>query len=146
MMQDAVATFYGGYDRARFIRTSRVRIPVGAVAIGLAAVVLLAFVAADVTAYHNATTPVVVTSVEWYAMGQLLTTSAGFTLHISQTFPLTLACYSLCYRFNSVTVGAPFQVTSSHIVWQPVEYVNATVQAPATGYNGPLIVYLGVGM
>jgi len=145
MMGDAVASFYGGYDQAPFIPTRHLRIRPVAIAIGVAAIALLAFVAADVSAYQTATTPVVVTSVEWYALGQLLTTSAGFTAHASESFPLTLACYSLCYRFDSVSVGAPFQVTSSHIVLQPVVYVNATVQAPGTAYSGPLVVTLGVG-
>ena len=115
-----------------------------AVLVAVAVVVLLGFVATDVAFYENLTAPVVVSYVSWYAEGQQFATSAGFTVHTSQAFNLTIKCTGLCYRFNGAVVGAPFSLVSTQIFYYPTEFLNLTLRAPSVGYTGPLSVTLTV--
>jgi len=115
-----------------------------AVLVVVAVILLLAFVATDVAVYDNLTAPVQVSYVTWYAEGQLFATSAGFTVHTSETFNLTLKCTGICYRFNGAFVAAPFHLVSTQIFYYPTENLNLSVQAPSIGYTGPLSVTLTV--
>lgn len=145
MLHDSVATFYGGYDQVGLIRSRRLHVPLTTVAIGVASVVLLVLIAADVSAYEARPVLVLVTQIEWYAEGELLGSEAGFSVHESEIVTLSLACEGLCYRFDGAAASSPFHVVSVAIVYHPIEYVNATVQAPSSGYAGPLTMTLGVG-
>ena len=113
-----------------------------AVLLGVAVVVLLGFVATDVAYYENVTAPVDVSVVNWYTAGQLVGTSHGFVLHTSEAFNLTFACVGLCYRYLGAVIGSPFRLVSTQIFYYPTEYLNLTIQAPSTGYTGPLTVSL----
>lgn len=144
MLHDSVATFYGGYDQVGLVRSRRLHVPLVTVAICVAAVALLVLIAADVSAYEARPVPVDVTEVNWYAEGELLGSEAGFSIHSSEVFTLSLSCAGLCYKFNGATASSPFHVVSVAIEYQPIEYVNATVLAPPSGYSGPLIMTLGV--
>jgi len=115
-----------------------------AVLVAVAVVVLLGFVATDVAYYENLTAPVMVSYVSWYAEGQQFATSAGFTVHTSQAFNLTIKCSGFCYRFNGAIVGAPFGLVSTQIFYYPTELVNLTLKAPSVGYTGPISVTLTV--
>ena len=143
-MHDSVATFYGAYDQVELRRLPRMRIPWILVGLGLAALVLVVLVAADVAAFDTGTVTVEVTSVSWYAEGGLLTTSGGFSMHASQVVRLTLTCSFICYRLDGATVNAPFQLVSFSITDQPIQYANVSVQAPASSYDGPLTITLAV--
>jgi len=141
-----VATFYGGYDQVGYLRPTHVRIPVKVLALGTAALVLVVFVAADVSALQSRPALVQVTVVNWYAENALLTTSGGFTMHTSQTVTLSLTCSTFCYRFNGeASVNPPFQLLRFTVAYAPIQYANATVQAPGSGYDGPMTIDLGVG-
>ena len=115
------------------------------VLVAVAVVVLLGFVATDVAYYENVTAPVQVTAVNWYTEGQLVGTSHGFILHTSEVFNLTFTCVGLCYRYNGAVIGSPFRLVSTQIFYYPTEFLNITIQAPSTGYSGPLAVTLTVG-
>ncbi|HTZ61336.1 MAG TPA: hypothetical protein VMC82_01655 [Thermoplasmata archaeon] len=144
-MHDAVATFYGGYDQAGLGRLPRLRIRWIQLAIGVAAVVLLALVAADAYAIASPPPTVDITSVTWYAAGSLAATSAGFTVHAGQKFALTETCELFCYNFKGASVAAPFSLVAVTIVNEPVQYTNLTIQAPTSGYSGVLNITLVVG-
>ncbi len=144
-MHDNVATFYGAYDQVGLHRLPRMRIPWVLVVLVLAIFVLIGLVVADVAAYDSGKVTVQVTSVSWYALGGLLTTSGGFSLHASQTVTLTLTCNSICFRLDGASVSSPFQMVSFAVTQQPVQYANVTVQAPTVSYDGPLSVTLSVG-
>ena len=146
MMQDAMATFYGGYDQVRSIQPSRVHISTKVMAVGVAALVLVVFITADVSAFETRPAVVQVTVVNWDVENSLLTTSAGFTLHGSQTVTLSLTCSTVCFRFNgAATVSSPFTLLGFTVAYAPIQYANATVQAPSSGYSGPMTIDLGVG-
>ena len=143
-MHDTVATFYGGYDQVGVTRAHRLRIPRMVLIIGVALLVLLILVAADVSAYTSRPATVRVSVVDWYLGSELLTTSAGFTLHASDVVTVSLSCDSICYNFNRATVNSPFQLVSFALTNSPIQYTNVTVKAPASGYDGPLAITLGV--
>jgi len=141
-----MATFYGGYDQVRAIRPARLHIPTKVLAVGVAALMLVVFVAADISALQSRPAVVQVTVVNWYAENALLTTSGGFTMHASQTVTLSLTCSTYCYRFNGeASVSSPFTLLGVTVAYAPIQYANATVQAPSSGYSGPLTIDLGVG-
>jgi len=144
-MYDSVATFYGGYDSVRYLRRPSVRFSRNALILAVAGVVLLGFVAADVGAFANLPVSVQVTGVSWYAEGELLTTSGGFTLHSSQSTTLVLTCDTICWAVDGASVSAPFHLVGLTVIDQPVQYVNVTVQAPSTAYHGGLTIDLAVG-
>ena len=145
MIQDAMASFYGGYDQAGYIRRAPTRISGKLVAIAIATIALLAFVAADVAALESPPVVVKVTVVNWNVESFPLTTAGGFAMHPSQSVSLTLTCSSYCYRFSdSASVSAPFKLVSFSVVYAPIQYTNATVQAPSSGYDGPLTITLGL--
>lgn len=146
MMQDTGATFYGGYDQLYAVRRSPMRISAKVFAIAVALLLLLVFVAVDVSALETRPSVVQVTLVNWYAEGSLLTTSGGFSMHSGQTVSLSLTCSAYCYRLNGVaSVSAPFTLVGLSVTYAPIQYANVTVQAPASGYDGPLTITLGVG-
>ena len=116
-----------------------------AIVFGAAVGALVMFTVMDVSLYQNLTAPVQVSAVSWITEGQQLATSAGFTIHTSQVFNLTLRCNGFCYRFNGASVSSPFSLVSTQIYYYPGEFVNITAKAPAAGYNGPLSVTLTVG-
>jgi hypothetical protein len=144
-MHDSVATFYGGYDQAGLVRLPLLRVRWVQVAIGVAVVALLLLVAADVSAYSSATAEVRVSAVTWYADGQLLATTAGFTAHPSQAFVLSETCELFCYNFKGAAVGAPFTLVHVSIVNEPIQYTNLTIQAPSAAYSGTLNITLELG-
>ncbi|HXW67593.1 MAG TPA: hypothetical protein VEL82_06955 [Thermoplasmata archaeon] len=144
-MHDSVATFYGGYDQLGLGRLPRLRVPRVALAVGVAVVVLVVLIAADVGAIDGRTASVEVSSVSWYADTELLTTEPGFSTHGSSAVALSLSCDLICYRFDGVSVSAPFSLVSSSITEQPIQYVNVTVRAPASAFSGPLAITLSVG-
>jgi len=115
-----------------------------AILVVVAVLVLLGFLATDVAFYENLTAPVVVSYVSWTAEGQQFATSAGFTVHTSQAFNLTIKCTGFCYRFNGAIVGAPFHLISTQIFYYPTEILNLTLRAPSVGYTGPLAITLTV--
>ena len=114
-------------------------------AISLAVIALLGFLAADFALAENLPGSVTVSGVYWYEAGQQFATSAGFALHTSQTFNLTFRCTGFCYRYDEVSVGAPFHLVSTRFFYYPSEFLNITVQAPSVGYSGPLAVTLTIG-
>lgn len=144
-MHDSVATFYGGYDQIGIGRSNPLRISRVGLVVAVAAGVLLILIAADVAAYSSVSATIRVTSVSWYAEGELLTTDPGFSAHASQAVQLSLTCDSICFRVNGASVSAPFSLSTFSVVNQPVQYVNLTVTAPSTGYSGPLTITLHVG-
>jgi hypothetical protein len=139
-----VARFYGGYDQVGLHQPSALHISRNAIVIGIAGLVLLAFVVADVSTFENPPVLVKVTSVYWYVLGSVVATSAGFTLHPSQSTELSVTCELFCFVVDGVTVGAPFALVSSSVVNEPALWVNLTVQAPPTAYTGNLSVTLEV--
>lgn len=141
-MHDAVASFYGGYDQV--LRTPRVRRHINLVVLllAVAVVILIGFIAADVLAFQSIPAKIQVTSVEWYAGTQLLTTTQGFAMHATQAVTLTLSCNFICYEFGGATANAPFQVTGFAVSYSPIEFVNVTVVAPSSAYSGPLMIVL----
>lgn len=141
-MHDYVASFYGGYDQAALRRVSRIRISWLSVAIVVAAIVLIVFVAADAYAYENRPAEVKVSSVGWYAEGYLLTSEAGFTVHPSQLVEFPLTCSSLCLPWVGASVNAPFELVSFSVAYHMVQYTNVTVRAPGSAYDGPLSITL----
>ena len=116
-----------------------------AIVFGAAVGALVMFTVMDVSLYQNLTAPVQVSTVSWITEGQQFATSAGFTLHTSQAFNLTLTCNGFCYRFNGALVSAPFSLVNTQIYYYPGEFVNITAKAPSSGYSGPLSVTLTVG-
>jgi hypothetical protein len=144
MAHDLVASFYGGYDQVGLARPVRLRIPRMAAILAIAGILLVAFIAADVSAYQNLAVTVKVTSVEWFVEGEALTTSGGFSLHGSQSTTLSLTCSTVCYRFVGATASSPFTVLGFSVSYHPIQYTNVTVQAPTSAYDGPLSVTLEV--
>ena len=144
MMHDSVAAFYGGYDQVGFRRHPRSRVPWISVAIAVSAVALLVFVAADVSAYEGVTAEVHVTSVTWYADDVWLATTGGFSAHPSEQFVLSETCQIFCFYFSGASVNAPFTLAQVSIVNVPVQYVNLTIQAPSTTYQGTLNITLEI--
>jgi len=141
-MHDSMASFYGGYDQTGLGRLPRFwRIQV---AIAISALALLAFVAADVSAYESAVAEVHVTSVTWYADDEWLATTGGFNAHPAQTFVLSETCEIFCFYFSSAAVNAPFTLAHVSIVNEPIQYTNLTIQAPSTSYQGVLNITLVV--
>jgi hypothetical protein len=114
-------------------------------AIALAAVALIGFAATDLSLAENLSGSVQVTGVYWYAGGEQIGTSAGFTIHTSQQFNVAFRCTGLCYRYDEVSVGSPFSLVGTQFYYYPSEYVNVTAQAPSTGYSGPLSITLTIG-
>ncbi len=137
-MHDSVATFYGGYDQVAMRRFGPARIPWTRVAIVVAAALLLLFVAADVAAFATPPATVRITEVAWYAEGGLLTSTSGGTVRAGATFVATLTCSTLCFRVSGVTAAEPFSVVSVSVVDSPLQWVNVTVRAPTSSYDGPL--------
>ena len=149
MQHDPVATFFGGYDQVGSLRRSRfdgppLHVSRNTLAIGIAAMALLAFVAADVSALENPPVVVKVTSVEWYALGFVIASSGGFNVRASQTIALSETCEGICLPVVGVSVASPFTLVRDTIVDQPVQWVNLTVRAPATSYDGNLSVTLAL--
>jgi hypothetical protein len=144
-MHSAAATFYGAYDQVEVSRLSRSSISLVVIALGVAAVVLLVFIAVDVAAVEAIPAHVDVTSVEWVAGGATLATTGGFTLAGSQTTVLTLSCQGVCYTFSAASASAPFHALALSVVYHPVEYANVTLQAPGSSYTGPLTITLTLG-
>jgi len=145
-MHDSVATFYGGYEQTGVGRLPRLRVPGVQLAIGVAAVALLMLVASDVAVIDNLPARVQVTSVIWLAGGQLVATTAGFTVVSSHSFTLEETCQLFCFNFDGASVSAPFQLVGVSITNQPVQYANLTIRAPAGAYMGPLSVTLDIGL
>lgn len=143
-MHDYVATFYGGYNQVARQRLYRVRVPWITVAVGVAAVSLIALVAADVSAYSDRPAIVQVTSVNWYGEGYLLTTGPGFSTHAGQSILFPLTCSSLCLPWDGASVSSPFQLVSFAVTYHSLQYTNVTVRAPSAGYDGPLSIILDV--
>ena len=141
-MYDSMANFYGGYERAGLIRP--VHVPWIALTIGISGLVLLGFVAADVAAVQNRPVSIEITAVDWDAYGGLLATTTGFSMHASQITTLTLLCSTVCLRFNGATVSSPFVLVTFALSYSPDQYTNVTVQAPVTGFTGPLTISLSV--
>jgi len=114
--------------------------------VGVACLVLIGFVAADVGVLTQAPAATVeVTMVEWFVPGAPLATSSGFSMHSSQSVAVSLSCSSLCYRVGGVTVYAPFTLVSFSVVNHPIQYVNVTVQSPSFAYTGPIAIELSLG-
>ena len=144
-MHDSVATFYGGYDQAGLGRLPRLKISRIVLAMAVALLLLVVFVAADVAAIEAFPASVHVTEVNWFIGNQSIANISGFAAHSSQTFVLTETCELFCFNFNGATVSAPFQLVHVSIVNEPIQYTNLTIQAPASAYSGPLAIYLEVG-
>ncbi len=144
MQHDAAAVFYGGYDQVGRLRPTRLHLSRIALAVVVAGIVLIAFVAADVAALENPPPLVRVTSVNWVVLDSLLAASAGFTLHPTQSTELSETCNGFCFTIDSVSVSAPFTLVSDTIVNSPVQWVNLTVQAPSTSYDGNLTITLEI--
>jgi len=139
---DPVATFYGGYDQIGIRWVRRQRVPWAGVAITLAAIVLIVFVAADVAAFESRPAVVTVTTVTWYAETIDLVSGPGFTMHSGQHVTLPFQCISICFPFTGASVNAPFQLVGFTHTPPPVQNVNVTVQAPSGAYSGPLTIVL----
>lgn len=144
-MHDSVASFYGGYDQTSLPQLPRLRVSRLWLAVAVALVVLLFFVAADVAALTTPPVKVQVTAVNWVVEGSTIASTAGFTVHGSQKFLLTETCQIFCYNFKGAAVSAPFQLVALSIVNQPAQFTNLTIQAPSSAYVGPLTVTLVVG-
>ncbi len=141
-MHDSVATFYGGYDQVALRRHVPSRVPWVRVALVLAVVLLLVFVAADVAAIASGPVTVRVTSIDWYAEGGLLASTSGLSVRGGTTFVASLSCTTLCFRVLGVTAAAPFEVSQLSVVDSPLQWVNVTVRAPTSAYVGPLALTL----
>ncbi len=143
-MHDSVATFYGGYDQTG-VRLPSLRIRWIQLAIAIAVVALLTFVATDVYLIDAPPPKVQVTTVNWYAGSTLVATTAGFTVHTSQAFILSETCEIFCYNFNGASVSAPFQLVNLSIVNEPVQFTNLTIRAPGGSFDGQLSITLDIG-
>lgn len=141
---DPLATFYGGYERTHLVRPPWLRIRPIQIAIGVAVLALISVIVADTTLLAAGPPKVTVTAVEWEVGGAVLTATAGFQAHPSQSIVLTLSCSSLCYRFTGATVNSPFQVVSFVSIDSPIQFTNVTVRAPSSAYSGELIVSLSL--
>jgi len=142
MMHDSVAAFYGGYDQVGLVRARQLRVPWVSLGAGFAALVLVAFVAADVSALSNGAATVQVTNVNWYALGGILVTTGGFSMPAHHSTVLTLTCTDLCFRVSGAVVSPPFTSTAFSVVYEPMQYVNVTVLAPSSSFQGPLSITL----
>lgn len=144
VQHDVTALFYDGYDQIGLLRPSHHRISRMAVAIGLAGVALLVFVAADVSALSSLPARVTVTQVNWFVLGTLIGSSQGFSLYSSQSTELSETCTLFCYNVSGVSVAPPFALVKSTIENLPVQWINLTVKAPAAAYDGNLSITLEV--
>jgi len=136
--------FHGGYIHAPFhlhapLRPSQIR---GLLVTAIAVLVVL--VVLDVATYEDGATITRVSGVGWYAEGELLASTPGFSVHASQTFTLTLTCNFICYNFNGASVSPPFQLVAFSVVNQPIQYANVTLKSPSSGFDGPLTITLGL--
>ncbi|HLM90712.1 MAG TPA: hypothetical protein VK424_01470 [Thermoplasmata archaeon] len=139
-MHSTVASFYGGYDLVVHARPTHRRVRPVFVLLAVAALVLLVFIAADVSAFQALPVAVHVTAVEWFAGTELLTSTGGFTMPSSQSVTLTLTCNFICYEITSATVSAPFHLAGFVVNYAPIQYVNVT--APSGSFTGPLVITL----
>lgn len=137
-----MASFYGGYDLVERARPIQHKWSPILLLVAVTALVLLVFIAADVSAIAALPVAVHVSVVEWYAGIELLTTAPGFTMHSSQTVTLSLTCNFICYEITGATVNAPFHLTGFEVAYAPIQYVNASVTAPSSTYSGPLAITL----
>jgi len=115
------------------------------VLLAAACLVLVGFVASDVSLYSSPPATVQVTAVEWFIPGAPLATTAGFTMHGSEAVTVTLSCNSVCFRFSGATVESPFTLVSFSVVYHPDQYTNVTVQSPSSDYTGPIAIELNIG-
>jgi len=141
-VHSSVASFYGGYDLVPRVHSHPRRLSPVILLVAMAVLVLLVFVAADVSAFQALPVPVRVTSVEWLAGSELLATAGGFSMHTSQSVTLSLSCDSLCYAITSGAVRAPFHLAGFVVTYAPSQFVNVTVVAPSSAYTGAVVITL----
>lgn len=112
--------------------------------IAVSTLVLAGFVTAD--AYALTTTPVkvTVTQVNWFVGNFSVGNQSGFQVAGGHDFALGLICEIFCPTFTGVTVAAPFSLVNDTIAYPWFEYVNLTVRAPGSAFDGPLTITLQV--
>jgi hypothetical protein len=116
-----------------------------ALLVGVACLVLVGFVSADVTMLSQAPPATVeVTAVEWFVPGAPLVTTAGFSMHSSERVTVTLTCSSVCYRISGATVEPPFTLVSFSVAYHPIQYTNVTLESPSSAYVGPIAISLSL--
>jgi len=142
MAHDLVASFYGGYDQVGVAPGRQWRIPRMTILIAIGAILLIAFIAADVSAYENLNVDVTVTSVAWVVDGEALSTTPGFSMHGGQSTTLTGLCDSFCLRWVGATVSAPFTLVAFTVAYHSEQITNVTIRAPSSSYDGPLTITL----
>jgi hypothetical protein len=141
-MRSAAGSFYDPYDWQPWPTPRRVR-PVY-LAIVIAVLVLMALIAADVAAYEAIPAKVTVTAVDWYVGDLLVGNESGFVIAGGHSVVERLECSIFCPMFRQVSVGAPFTLVGATIANPWFEYVNATIQAPDSAYQGPMALTLSV--
>jgi hypothetical protein len=113
--------------------------------IGVGIGVLMVLVSTDVVLYQSQQADIHVTAVEWFIPGSVLATTSGFSMHKTERVTVTLTCSTVCFRFSGATVESPFTLEAFSVVYDPIQYVNATVLAPGNSYTGPIAVDLVEG-
>ena len=134
------------YEVLRWQRYARQRPLVSGtvILIALASLVLVGFVAADANALYSLPVKVTVTQVNWFVGNYSVGNESGFTVPGGHEFSLGLVCEIFCPTFTGATVGAPFSLVNDTIAYPWFEYVNLTIKAPNSAFDGPLTITMQV--
>jgi hypothetical protein len=143
-MRSVEAAFYDPYVWQTARSPRRISLGIAAVVIGV--LVLLALIAADVSAYEAIPAKITIERVDWMVGNFSIGNSSGFTTLSGHAFPENLVCEIFCPNFDRASVSSPFTLASSSFAYPWFEYVNLTIQAPSSGYDGTLTITLGVAL
>lgn len=134
------------YEAARWQRYAREPplVKGNVLCIILASLVLLGFVAADVSALSAMPVKVTISEINWFIGNVSVANGSGFTVLGGHDFALRLVCTIFCPYFAGVQVAGPFTLVNATIAYPWFEYVNATIRAPSYAYDGPLNLTLTV--
>lgn len=108
----------------------------------LAALLLTGFVVTDVGLASSLPAKVTVTQVNWFVGNLSAGNSSGFSVAAGHSFVVSLVCTIFCVQFVGVSVASPFSLVNDTITVAWFEYVNVTVRAPGSSFDGPLAVTL----
>ena len=111
----------------------------------VACFVLLGFISADVGALTSLPVKVTVTQVNWAVANLSLGNSSGFGVLAGHEFTVRLECEIFCVKFVGASVASPFVLVADSISFPWFEYVNVTLRAPSSAYQGPVNIALSVG-
>lgn len=152
-MREGLSAFYDPqaspyyYEAQRWLRDEAAPHPPvgrGAVAIAVAGLLLLGFVAADASAYFSLPTKVTITEVQWYVANYSLGNQSGFSVLSGHAFTEDAVCEIFCVAFTGAVVDSPFVLENATFAYPWFEYANLTIRAPDASYSGPLEIHFEV--